>query len=283
MFPDGRLWEEAIVEDGHPLNDCFVTLLVINDDLSFSLIGTAFIVEADGHKAMAITAAHCFEEARRILHPNSAFHPSALFLPIPDAVDLEKVRAFYSKGDQGHFCSLKLAAWDSDSDLAVLDLVAEDGSDDLFDSALTATDKIPSEGDAVVIIGYGEMSSESSSDPEKDHAISTLNRRLITRVGTVKEVFPERHLLLKAPCLQTTISVFFGMSGGAVARWTGEDTQIEPFGLLSHALEPQPEYDRFKSGDSIVSLLNCTVIEHEDGKRRFQMTLRNIGVGKNQS
>ena len=84
MFPDGRLWEEAAeVQEGHPLHRTLVSLVVLKDDDTTALIGTAFIVEARGRRALAISAAHCFDEIGRLVQGESRSHPMALpqFLP----------------------------------------------------------------------------------------------------------------------------------------------------------------------------------------------------------
>ena len=168
----------------------------------------------------------------------------------------------------------------------MLELVAPRGHSGLFKNQLAITDQVPSVGDPVVLVGYGEMkiTNETEMAPvegrgNRGRRTFTLNRRLITRVGTVTEVFPDGQILLRSRCLQTTVPVFFGMSGGLAARWTGEDTQIEPFGFISHAPEPQPLEDRSESGDSVISIFDVKV-SHED-EYRYRMTLKNIEVGRN--
>ncbi|KGT75241.1 hypothetical protein MA20_34970 [Bradyrhizobium japonicum] len=289
MFSDGRLWEEAAeVQEGHPLHRTLVSLVVMKDDDTTALIGTAFIVEARGRRALAISAAHCFDEIGRLVQGERRAHPTALtqFLPPVQDVDLDNVRAFYAKGNNAAFCFVEIAAWDRTSDLAMLEIAAPRGLSGLFKDQLAITEQVPSLGDPVVLVGYGEMkiTDETEMTPIKGNTnrsqrTFTLNRRLITRVGTITEVFPDGQILLRSRCLQTTVPVFFGMSGGLAARWTGEDTQIEPFGFISHAPEPQPLEDRSRSGDSVISIFDVKV-SYED-EYRYRMTLKNIGVGRN--
>jgi hypothetical protein len=80
VIPNAFQWNEAVLEPGDPLNNGLLSLLVIKDDLSPKLIGTAFLVAAEGDSATAISAAHCFEEIRRHVDPdNQRHHPSTHF------------------------------------------------------------------------------------------------------------------------------------------------------------------------------------------------------------
>jgi len=70
VIPEGFAWNEAELQRGDPLNRGLISLLVIKNDLTLALIGTAFIIQAEGSHATAVSAAHCFEQVRKILHPN---------------------------------------------------------------------------------------------------------------------------------------------------------------------------------------------------------------------
>src|ERR1700686_3192737 len=122
----GFLWNQAELPSGDPLHESLVMLLAIHDDLSLQLIGTAFIVRVDGGRATAITAAHCFEEVRKVLHPHSRHHLSTPreFLPPPKEIELKQVKALYTKGTAIHACAVELAIWDNATDLAVLNIIA---------------------------------------------------------------------------------------------------------------------------------------------------------------
>lgn len=128
-----------------------------------------------------------------------------------------------------------------------------------------------------MIIGFGQMKvTNNPVEPQK----GTMQRLLVLRLGQVEEVFAEKSYLLKAPCIQTSIAVFNGMSGSPVATWSGPSTQIKPFALLSHAPEPQPFNDRAQSGHSIASLLNARIVTLSDKKQALEFAVSNIAVGK---
>jgi hypothetical protein len=86
--------------------------------------------------------------------------------------------------------------------------------------------------------------------------------------------------MLKGPCIQTSIAIFGGMSGGVVARWSGPNSKIRPFAFISHAPDPQPSYDRSQSGHSMASILNARIKPLGDGKQSLEFAVSNIAVGK---
>jgi hypothetical protein len=149
VIPDGLAWNEAQLERGDPLNRGLLSLLVIKDDLHIDLIGTGFIIQSNKNHALAVSAAHCFEEVRKILHPNPLHHSSALreFLPPPSEVDLKQVKCLYFDGYKPLLCDLELAAWNQDSDYALCIVKAPPFHDLLFDHELRLDDQIPLVGD----------------------------------------------------------------------------------------------------------------------------------------
>jgi len=138
MIPEGLLWNEAEIPAGDALHSGLVSLLVIKDDLSPELVGTAFLIAADGNRATAITAAHCFDQIRRLLHPHSCHSSSALpeFLPDPKELDLRQVKAVYEVNDRVFPCSIEQACWDTATDLAIFTILAPKEAPDLFHTLL---------------------------------------------------------------------------------------------------------------------------------------------------
>lgn len=273
------MWNEAELERGDPLNAGLVSLLVIKKDLAPELIGTAFIVVANGNRATAITAAHVFDEARKHVEPNSIHHVSALpeFLPPPKEVELAQMKALYLFGGKVSVCAIEVAIWDSASDFAALTLIAPDHEPHLFQDKFLLSDDVPQVGDQVGMIGFGEMKVIPNED---DPRTASLQRRLVVRLGRVEEIHPDGFFMLKAPCIQTSVAIFSGMSGGIVARWTGPDTPIKPFALISHAPDPQPCYDRSVSGQSVASIFRMKVTPTGPEAQIVEFQVNNIMVGR---
>jgi hypothetical protein len=130
------------------------------------------------------------------------------------------------------------------------------------------------------MIGIGEMQFIPNIDPIK---FGTIKRRVVLRVGRVENVHPEGHYMLKVPSVQTSVAVFPGMSGGIVARWTGPNTQIQPFGFISHSMAPPthpPTYnDRSLSGQSIGVILNMKRTIISEKKQQVAIQIKHDGIG----
>jgi hypothetical protein len=171
----GFLWNQAELPGRDPLHQSLAMLVVTRDDLSLQLIGTAFIVAADGRRATAISAAHCFEEVRKVLHPHSPHHLSTPleFLPPPKEIDLRRVKALYTKAAEIHACAVELAIWDRATDLAVLNITAPHNDDKFFTTFFWIDDSVPSANDIVAMIGYGNMEAIPDETRQQHGVIKT--------------------------------------------------------------------------------------------------------------
>lgn len=147
----------------------------------------------------------------------------------------------------------------------------------IFNLGFTIDDQIPLLGDPVVMMGIGEMEFTGNDDPVE---FGKIKRRLVVRVGRIESVCPEGDHMIKAPCVQTSIPVFPGMSGGAVTRWNAPKTPIQPFGLISHSPSADTYYDRSVSGSSTGAILTTKVETIAEGRRQFRIPMKNTGIGR---
>ena len=267
MIPHGFQWNEAILEKASPLGLGFLVICVVTDEWIVRLIGTAFIVEAKGRQGRAITAAHCLDEIYRIRAPNPRHSLTALpeFVPPPSEFNLDPVRAIYLKDGKIFFCPIREALWDNNLDYAMLVVASPEGEEGLFEHSVRLSDTVPAVGDTVCMIGFGDM--EVNRDT-RVYNRSRMQFRLVQRIGFLEEIHPDGQLLVRAPCIQTSIPVYGGMSGGLVARWPGHEKKVEAFAIVSHAPEPQPIRDRLQSGHSVAALLNVKVFPEPSGGSR---------------
>lgn len=274
-------WDQALLELGDPLNMGLLSILVIHNDLKPVLVGTAFIVSADGNKATAITAAHCFEYIRSLLHPLPLHHPSAIpeFLPPPKAIDLKQVKALYMKDGKVFICPIEISIWDNNVDLAVCTINAPSNESDLFRDFFWIESDIPGVGEEIVMIGFSEMEVIPTDSESPNNC--TLARELMMRIGKVEEIFQHGHLMLKGPCIQTTVAISSGMSGGLIAKWNNGNGKIKPFAFISYAPEPQPYLDRSLSGHSCGSILNPKITIIGDKKQKLEFSVSNLCFGEN--
>lgn len=273
------LWNEGVIPTGDPVRSGLASLLVIKNDLQPELVGTAFLISADGNRATAVTAAHCFEQIKRILHPNSKHHASALpeFLPQPKEMDLKQVKAVYESNQQVFACVIEHAFWDPSTDLAVFTLLAPKEAPNLFRTFFWVDDQIPQVGEQVAVIGFADMQVNSH---DSNSQVGEMQLRLTLRIGRVEGVYQAGYYMLKAPCIQMSIPVFSGMSGGLVARAGENGTQIQPFGFVSHSPSTQPLNDRSQSGHSVGAILQATKTSLGEKKQVIRIPMTFTGIGK---
>jgi hypothetical protein len=285
----GWEWNEALPDGLATLHEGLVSLLTFGPDRSPQLIGTGFIIADYGSHAVGITAAHNFHEGvQRAQVPDPQHNLTALaeFLPGAQVIKLDRknMRAIYQLGSRVEACVLGFAAWDMQTDLAVFTLSAQDTTDDkLFRCFHRLGHVAPAVGDLVCVAGYGNMET-SANERNGDEQQFTLARRLVLRAGRVKALHMDGHILCRGPCIETTIPVFGGMSGGPVFRVPEHDGQdIVPFGLVSSDPEEpvSVKNDRSRAGASILSLLPLEVADETGVKRDVLFKLANIGVAKN--
>lgn len=262
-----------------------LTLIAFNDEgVPFGL-GTAFIVSRNDRVAVCVTAAHVFTEVRRIQSPPQRYVPSALpeFLPPPRAIDLsqQKIRAIAIEGDRVEALIVDGAIIDEVRDIAVFRVALQNEDMPAFFSAeFEADDKVPAAGDMVCVLSYGEL---STFDFETDGAMKRqfkMGRRLVLRVGRVIASYPNGHRLCRGPCIETTVPVYSGMSGGPVFSFGNPGDPIRPFGLVcSDPDQDGPvKRDRSQAGSSIISLLPCQVAMNEYGQRTVRFEFPQVEV-----
>jgi Trypsin-like peptidase domain len=285
---NGWEWDEALPEGLSGLHQGLVALLTFGPDRTAKLIGTGFIVGAYGSHAVAITAAHNFYEGvRRVQVPIPQHNVTALaeFLPGAEEIKLDRknMRAIYQFGSRVEVCLLGFAAWDKTIDLAVFTLSAQNTSDEtVFRCCYRLGHVRPAVGDLVYIAGYGDMDTLSDERHGEEQKV-TLVRRLVLRAGRVKALHLDGHILCRGPCIETSIPVFAGMSGGPVFQNYGPGQDMIPFGLLSSDPdEPVAlKNDRNRAGSSIVSLLSHEITNDTDEVRKVLFKLATVGVARN--
>lgn len=254
-----------------------LTLIAFDDEgVPFGL-GTAFIVSRDDRVAVCVTAAHVFTEVRRIQSPQQRYVPSALpeFLPRPRAIDLseQKIRAIAIEGDRIEVLIVDGAIIDEVRDVAVFRVSLQNEDTPAFFSAeFEVDDKVPAAGDMVCVLSYGQLSTFGF---EKDSAMNRqfkMGREIVLRVGRVIAHYPSGHRLCRGPCIETTVPVYSGMSGGPVFSFGNPRDPIRPFGLVcSDPDQDGPlKQDRSQAGSSIISLLPCQVAMNENGQRKVR-------------
>jgi hypothetical protein len=230
-------------------------------------VGTGFFVSSGAHVALAISAAHVFSYIRDLQQPvRPAPHPSLPpdFAPISKPLELEirDLTILYTLKETQEFGKIKGLAFDEKTDVAIMQIVNQYSSDEKTDASFGAEflldDRLPLVGELVCIFSYLDLSSSSERADEFQ-----VTRRPVIRVGRVTNVFPDGHGLTRGPCVETTIPVYFGMSGGPAMHYDETGSKMRVFGFVTSDLdEDSPrKQDRSIAGRSIISKIPCESID----------------------
>ena len=279
MIPEGMHWNQAIIPSGsNPLKDGMVVLISFKSDRTPVLIGVGFIISANGSEAVAITAAHNFDGIKSTQNDKQTHHSSAVpeFVRGLDRIDLDrkKVRVSCFNKNGVHAAVVKWAVWDKQSDIGFMGLGTQEELPEYFQCALQIGEPIIEIGSEVALLGYALQLLESKVEGQEESF--KYSQQMLFRKGTITNYFPEGHILCRGPCIETSIPVISGMSGGPVFGVVGEGQPIKPFGLISSGPEDENSdpHDRTKPGQSIIALLKPD-FEKEAGnsiqKLRFEI------------
>lgn len=281
-------WNHVKLEDHdcRQLRERLISLMAFSTDRSPTLIGTAFIIGAFGNCAIAVTAAHNFEAILDTQKPYKRHHLSALseFLPKAESINLDtnRVGAMCVSERSGEMCAIGWAGWDRKADIAFF-LVSSQGTENntFFNSRFELEVVTPKIGDEIIIIGYANMAITEKEYNEAGCKTFSIEQQLIVRCGIVTNVHANGHLLCKDTCIETSIPVFPGMSGGLVARLGG--TGVQPFGVISS--DPDDEvsrkFDCSIRGASIVALLGTSCKIDADGQMMGMFNLKEAMIAHN--
>lgn len=83
------------------------------------------------------------------------------------------------------------------------------------------------------------------------------------------------YLLCRGPCVETTIPVFGGMSGGSACLYPKPGGKLLSFGVVSSDSDDYTDKknDRTQTGSSIISLISPESVEAGDGSQLLKLSL----------
>lgn len=238
------------------------TIIGLGPRSELGLVGTGFIISAQGNYALCATAAHNFWQGlHRVQTPRPRHHRSALpeFVAGFDGVDLDRAKVIYRHGDAVRSCAMTGAVWVKRSDICFFEIETEAPSHtDFLQGEWLIADQEPRVGDIVGVAAYSDMS-VTPADPGSALSAGQIQSRLTMRVGRVTEV-RDSGLLTQGRCVETTIPVFGGMSGGPAFLWGG-DGPPRAFGFISSdpedpELNGAAKHDFSVAGRSTVAILS---------------------------
>jgi hypothetical protein len=219
-------------------------------------VGTGFTVVARSNAAVGISAGHVFSGVQLIQHGrHRGAHPSTPkeFAPRPKAIDIELKRLLLvSKvGNSPIICKVVGLAFDESSDFGAVQFEPQQHEASFSLRNAILDDRCPGVGDMVCMLSYADLSCTNVGNNS-----FSLRRRAVLRIGRVLQVFPDGQRLCRGPCIETSIPMYSGMSGGPVFHYSSTGN-MRAVGLVCSDPDgdgPQNQ-DRSRSGRSIVALL----------------------------
>jgi hypothetical protein len=279
MIFDGLAWNEAVISDRCLIDRNIIAIIALDADNSPRVIGTGFVVQPNGSSAIALTAAHNFDGVRKVLQPIERHHPTALpeFLEnvTLSGIDATRVRALCIRESKIDLSIISWAAWDTKTDVGVFTVTNQNNDSEFFKSQFNLSDSVPDVGAEVALMGLADMEAAEVLRDGKWLGDFNVRQRLVLRCGRVTDVHPNGYILCKGPCIETSIPVFPGMSGGPVFYLGKDGESMLPFGVISEDFLSCPEArnDRSTPGSSIVALLGATFQYVADGTKLAVLTV----------
>ena len=256
----GFEWNAATVE-GRASN-VLLTIIAFDRVRLPHVVGTAFAIRCDGKRAVCVSAAHVFDEVRRLqgFRPRHAGSALPEFLPPPPEVNLDPrvLRVVCMRSGAPAAAIVDGLAFDERRDIAFFSLRLGGGTEEDLDVAPLAEEKgAPAVGDLVCVLSLqdqGVLRAERFNEREEYFEIG---RTAVLRCGRVLAHHPHGHRLCKGPCIETTIPVFSGMSGGPALYYGEPGMPMRAFGLVCSDpdLDGPGKMDRSIAGRSIIALL----------------------------
>lgn len=272
----GFNWNEA--EANSSFSRFLLTIIAFDISGKPHAVGTGFIV-GQGTKAAAVTASHVLAEIQRLQNPPPRHSLSALpeFLPPSKPIDLRGkfVHAIYQDETDVRVLAIDGCIYDVALDIAVFTVSPQEGDYRPFmPMVFELTDELPEINELVCILSYGDLKLDGFTKFSTDTSQFMVRRRPVMRVGRVLAHHLDGTRLCRGPCIETSIPVYSGMSGGP-AMLFGRDGPIKVFGLICSDPDPDTigKQNRKIEGRSILALLPCQIKMTKNGKRSTLLRL----------
>lgn len=274
----GFEWNEA--EADADFNKGLLTIVAFDGDQPHA-VGVGFVIWSDGKRAIAISAAHVFTEVRRLQSSEPRHSRTALleFLALPDPVNIDrtKVRAISVADGKPDAFVIQGLVFDERRDLAIFEIVEQDnGAVPLH--KFEVTHEVPGVGDIVAVLSYGDLGIDCAERNGAVHAFR-LRQRPVLRTGRISAVYPQGQRLCRSFCIETTIPVFSGMSGGPVFAFASVGS-MRPFSLVCSDPDPDGDIkrDRHHRGASIMAVLPLYVDAMDAGASKLSLDVPDDSV-----
>ena len=163
MLFEGQEWNEAEIEDRTMFNMGIISIMAFDPDQSPRLIGTGFVIQANGSSAIAITAVPTISTAYGRSYNLTAHHPTTPreFLGELKSLEIDqtRVRAVCFDGSRVDvFLPNLVGCMGSGADEYAAFAVAHQNNDaNFFKGSFLLSDSAPVIGDEVALIGFADI------------------------------------------------------------------------------------------------------------------------------
>jgi len=266
------LWSEAQPSPEEPVWNVIMAIVYRRGENWYEALGTGFVAAIQNDGALAVGAAHVFEQIYRYQKPSEPRARTLFTREIAQRIDLDPDQVFAIIFDNGHGHLLRMSNlfYDAESDTAWFSVHTVDPSvRGLFRHNIRFDPDMAKVGDEVEGIGFRRM--EFRPEMHGTSLYTVFRGCLARRMGTVTEVL-DRTIKLKGPGAHVSFPIFGGMSGGPVLKLnTGKDPAA--FAILSSDYEDPAEQkdDVFMAGTTTISKLPITWTVDFEGERTLQI------------
>lgn len=274
------LWNESATEPFDVRNNGLVNIIAFDDAWLPEPVGSGFLIQANGSTALGVTAAHnfdCIDRAQDKPSYNRFIIPDVLRNTTPLNIDGNRLRALCLQSGRHEMCEFNWVIWESKTDLAYFEIKLPEKhtvEKKFLQSHVLVDSTIPEIGEVVVMLGYPESKGTFDIRPNVESGIK-IEQRLMARIGRVTAHHMEGYYR-PTPCIETSIPVFSGMSGGLVAR-IREDQQLGAIGVISSDPDAplEEKQNRSIAGKSIAVLLNAEIQNIGNGQQNVTLKYNN--------
>jgi Trypsin-like peptidase domain len=225
-------WSRAQFDANPSLEEsCLLTLITADDDGNLVVLGNGFIISNQGPYAICMSAAHCFEEAKK--HQWAATVPPCPTLPDvlrPKATEYIKcdgIAAVQLMPKGPICCRICDINYIANYDGALFPVCVPPESGHVFEAHIDLDLGMPAVGDEVGVLAH-RLDTEQQAPGE-----ANLVRRVDLCLGTVTAVQTEQRRMGQTCWFETTIPFHPGMSGAPLIRAQRPGVVVATCGIIS--------------------------------------------------
>jgi hypothetical protein len=210
---------------------CLLTLITADDDGNLVVLGNGFVISNQGPYAICMSAAHCFEEAKK--HQRGATVTACPTFPddfrrkATEYIKPDGIAAVYLTPEGPICCRICDINFIANYDGSLFTIRIPPGAAHVFEAHIELDLGMPAVGDEVGVLAHRlEMEQQAPGE-------ATLGRKIEFCLGTVTEVQTERRRLGKMCWFETTIPFHPGMSGAPLVVAPRPGAGVAACGIVS--------------------------------------------------